>query len=489
MIKKQKSILKEVQAGILKAHGKDYVKCIFIKLNDKLDEDNLIDFFSLYSPCSAYQQKKISEKYKLKKRSKKSILNIFFSRYGFEKLGYTINLHAPNPPESESFTKVSIRTEEQREGIQYWKGMRHIHAIDNDPPIKKWEDSYVQNLDMFVTLAGNDIDRIKKTYEEFCCTLNTMNIGTVIHKEQGKTITKIVKGKKIHFEPFGYRDGISKIKFFKNDKLIKTQLPLVVDKHYGSYLVFRKLHQDVNGFDKRIRVLAGEIAKTFINEKGVHPHKEAFIEFVEGQVMGRFKNGVPISLSPNSREKDIPCLHSFNNFNLILDKVTGNKIIGKGYNDDKDGAKCPIHAHIRLANPRTKELLIDINQPKPPRVIIRRSIPYKYSKDDQGLLFMCFQRDLISQFIAIQENWFNAISYGGKENLKVDPIVGTKDASSGNEENPLEWNNIWGKKGDLKFSFSDFVTLKGGEFFYAPPLSFFKKPMVNKIILEKLKDF
>jgi len=69
------------------------------------------------------------------------------------------------------------------------------------------------------------------------------------------------------------------------------------------------------------------------------------------------------------------------------------------YARDPDGAKTPLNAHIRLANPRTAQT--DAN------VILRR--PFNYSNGvtksgqlEMGLLFICYQADLEAGFLTVQ---------------------------------------------------------------------------------------
>ena len=70
------------------------------------------------------------------------------------------------------------------------------------------------------------------------------------------------------------------------------------------------------------------------------------------------------------------------------------------YDGDPDGARIPLDAHIRKANPRT---------PAAERSrIFRRGYSYSRGFDDaglldQGLLFVCFQRDVKAGFLAIQK--------------------------------------------------------------------------------------
>jgi deferrochelatase/peroxidase EfeB len=70
------------------------------------------------------------------------------------------------------------------------------------------------------------------------------------------------------------------------------------------------------------------------------------------------------------------------------------------YAADPHGAKIPLDAHIRLANPRTQETAANL--------ILRR--PYNYSRGadnagqlDMGLLFICYQANLNTGFLAVQK--------------------------------------------------------------------------------------
>jgi deferrochelatase/peroxidase EfeB len=71
------------------------------------------------------------------------------------------------------------------------------------------------------------------------------------------------------------------------------------------------------------------------------------------------------------------------------------------YADDPKGDRIRLDAHIRLANPRTKE--------SESSLILRRG--YNFSRGitaagqlDMGLLFVCFQSDLRAGFLNIQNH-------------------------------------------------------------------------------------
>jgi deferrochelatase/peroxidase EfeB len=70
------------------------------------------------------------------------------------------------------------------------------------------------------------------------------------------------------------------------------------------------------------------------------------------------------------------------------------------YAEDPDGARIPLNAHIRLANPRTTE--------SEQNLILRRGFNYSRGFDgagrlDQGLAFIAYQRSLKKGFLAVQE--------------------------------------------------------------------------------------
>lgn len=64
------------------------------------------------------------------------------------------------------------------------------------------------------------------------------------------------------------------------------------------------------------------------------------------------------------------------------------------YTSDPDGAHTSLDAHIRRANPRTPESL--------QHRILRRGYSYRRTEADQGLIFVCFQRDPEQGFAATQ---------------------------------------------------------------------------------------
>jgi Dyp-type peroxidase family len=308
-------------------------------------------------------------------------------------------------------------------------------------------------------------------------------------------------------EHFGYVDGGSQPLFFKrntpNEKAGKDgpkawdphagpSLVLVKDPNgdpdktgipaYGSYLVFRKLEQDVDGFNRALEDLADAL-----NLKN-HERQQA-----EALVMGRFRDGTPLVLQCTPGKADpVP-----NDFTFI---------------NDPQGLKCPFHAHIRKMNPRgerdrvvqsalaaTLKRLSVAGQEEYDSVqsalgaeyterchrIARRSVLYgihkKEGEEDPrltptpevGVLFMCYQRDIRRQFEFLQANWSNnenAPAQGTAPDALIGRMSGGQEAIA--QQWPRRWNGL--RKEHENFSFGSFVTLRGGEYFFAPSISFLR---------------
>ena len=148
----------------------------------------------------------------------------------------------------------------------------------------------------------------------------------------------------------------------------------------GTYLVFRELRQDVEGF------------WAFLEASTRRPDgstDRAAATRLAAKMVGRWPSGAPLVLAPDA---DDPRLAHANDFGY--------------FHDDHDGLRCPIGAHIRRANPR------DSLAPKPGSPasiavgkrhrIIRRGRGRAGGPTDQGLHFVCLNASLARQFEFIQ---------------------------------------------------------------------------------------
>lgn len=151
----------------------------------------------------------------------------------------------------------------------------------------------------------------------------------------------------------------------------------------GSYMVFRKLEQDVDAFE---RFVAEQAANLGMDEG-----------LLAARMMGRWKSGAPLALSPLA---DDPILGE--------DPMRNNDF---DYADDRFQRRCPYASHVRKTNPRAEP-----NVPGGNRSIMRQGIPYgsERAADAQGkrgLLFVCYQADIETQFEKQQRDWANVSNF------------------------------------------------------------------------------
>jgi Dyp-type peroxidase family len=210
----------------------------------------------------------------------------------------------------------------------------------------------------------------------------------------------------------------------------------------GSFLVYRKLGQDVAGFRRRLAASAR-----------IYPGGE---ELLAAKIVGRWRDGTPLDLSPEYPDPAI-----------VADEQRNNAF---GYGNDADGLRCPIGAHVRRVNPRDSlpfegEL---VNRHR----LIRRGIPYgpplaagtEDDGQDRGVIFMCLQASIARQFEFIQSQWLadgNAFGLGSDQDL----MLGPQDGS------PPRKMTVPGAPPFFLGPLSRVVTVKGGEYFFAPGIN------------------
>ncbi len=236
-------------------------------------------------------------------------------------------------------------------------------------------------------------------------------------------------------------------------------------KRFGSLLVFRKLEQDV----RRFWQLEQQLDAAVVAAHG-SPGRAA------AMAMGRFRDGTPIA---ERRAPGGPGA-AHNDFRPRVTEFLSGV-----------GSRCPMHAHIRRANPRGE---LDIPHASTDhgagyarpgyKPITRRGIPYGTRADDPcdpsvspedrpasgvGMLFMSVHGDIAAQFEYVNRYWLGGtLSYGTVDRNVVDPIA--TDVPNARQHWPVEWADS--SKGTVPFAFTDCVTLRGGEYFFLPPKSF-----------------
>jgi Dyp-type peroxidase family len=443
-------MLTSLQGNILKGHGRSHTEHIFLSFKQGAATDVRAFLRSLAPAITpALEQLQDAEKHASFKDGSperasidsKIFMSVAISAAGYEALGIE-ELARPN---DQAFRQGLKSRSEQLE----------------DPAPLLWEQHFRQDIHAMILLAGPSPS-----------VLQTHRQQLLSHLPQAVTVAGIEVGLAMHntdnhgIEHFGYVDGRSQPLLLTED-IAKERattgtaqwdpaFPLKQalvrcpggdsDTAFGSYLVFRKLDQNVADFKERESALS--------NALGLKDPKRA-----GAMVVGRFEDGTPLVLQATDGLPGVP-----NDFN---------------YGGDPSGMKCPFQAHIRKTNPRGETGAAAERE----HIMPRRGIPYgerdaRRDSDGRivefndaptggvGLLFMAYQSDIIRQFEFTQAAWSNNRNFV-KPNTGLDPLTGQGTTTD------QKWPLVWDQPETQPFSFAGFVTLKGGEYFFAPCITFF----------------
>ncbi|MGK7897348.1 MAG: Dyp-type peroxidase [Xenococcus sp. (in: cyanobacteria)] len=443
---KYQGLLEDLQGNILKGHGRDYSVHLFLqwKPEQVTQAKEWIKNFAQNYVTSAKQQADEALRYRQEGIAGDVFANFFLTRKGYESLEF----EPFQVPKDQPFTM----------------GMKNsqIRGFLGDPAVEEWETGYQNEIHALILIADDHLINLLQAVNQITTTLR--QVAVIIHREDG-FILRNQAGQVI--EHFGFVDGVSQPLFLKRD-IIKAQtndtdfsqwdprasldLILVKDHNgktedsYGSYLVYRKLEQNVKAFREDQQKLAQTLN---INS-----------DLAGALVVGRFADGTPVTKS------DIPtyAVTPTNNFN---------------YDADIAATKCPFHAHIRKTNPRgdtgrvesspgfDEALAVEKNHR-----IARRAISYGKNDPSQepetgsGLLFLCFQANIENQFNFMQARWANPDRFV-KVGVGPDPVIGQPEGTQ-------QWPKQWGEAETQEYEFKLWAFMKGGEYFFAPSISFLK---------------
>lgn len=206
----------------------------------------------------------------------------------------------------------------------------------------------------------------------------------------------------------------------------------------GTYLVYRKLAQDVPRFRNFVKGFAMPA------------------DTAAAKLLGRWPNGTPLTKKPDA-PSTLPADQNDNDFDFL---------------DTQDlGQKCPYGAHISRANPR-KRLSAGSNDHR----ILRRGFAYgpplpgwldsfdagvpQGDTTERGLLFICLNASIENQFEFLQRSWLNEPSFNGLDG--ADPLANTVG--------PGDLGNFRAAPGFPPWSLEPFIELKGGEYFFVPSM-------------------
>jgi Dyp-type peroxidase family len=170
----------------------------------------------------------------------------------------------------------------------------------------------------------------------------------------------------------------------------------------GSYMVYRKLEQDVAAFEALLDDHAGAFGATL--PAGTRQDHAYLRELLAAKLFGRWRDGMALEIAPQRSGEEVSDLRR----QAHQDRDNDFRYAQM----DADGLVCPHGAHVRRMNPR--DALPGDGALSRRHRIIRRGMPYgtawaEESTDrDRGLIFMCFNADLERQFELVQRRWVNS---------------------------------------------------------------------------------
>lgn len=442
---KYQTMLQDLQANILKGHGRHRTRNIFLRVKTGQSASARAGVHKV-APfiTSAETQLRDATRFKACGLAGGTVALLFFTNAGYAELG--------------------VATAKTPADASFRAGMPGHRTLLTDPATSAWDTPF-KTAPHAMLLLADDCDAPLGVAEDKMLALlgagwtkTGSEIGEAIFDHFGQGI-----------EHFGYMDGRSQPLLLAQDvaaepapgvggfkwnpafgpgiaALVKDPSGGTPDS-YGSYFIFRKLQQDVATFKAQEAALSA--AQTVAWNAATTPKASVpDSELAGAQMVGRFENGFPVingGVSPA-----VPPATPDNNFN---------------YAADAPGDKCPLHGHVRKVNPRDGS--------ERARIMPRRGIPFGgpegTTTNPVGLLFMAYNNDIARQFEFTQATWANNANFptGG---TGVDPLIGQSVAA----RPPYAHCPItWGDPAHRQFAgkFKQAVTMKGGDYFFAPSLS------------------
>lgn len=240
----------------------------------------------------------------------------------------------------------------------------------------------------------------------------------------------------------------------------------------GSLLVVRRLSQDVNLFWRAMGALAAELS--------VRTGTEWTAEKAAARCMGRWRDGTPVSLSPDKEDPAIvDNFYRRNGFKFVApvgaatltDDDGDHQFPGAGA--DPQGVGCPFFGHIRKVNPRDQSHDFGGVGSTLRSQMLRRGIPFGPDWSgiedgaDRGLMFMSYQTSIQHGFFRLMNEWVTDSARpipGG-----IDPIIGRSPV--GGRRLLLPWR---GEQIQVTVD-GDFVRATGAGYFFTPGIKVLRR--------------
>jgi deferrochelatase/peroxidase EfeB len=276
--------------------------------------------------------------------------------------------------------------------------------------------------------------------------------------------------------PFGYTDGISMTTIRGGPERYPPdhQQPcepwlFVLQEEAENYFVPEPRELGLNGSFAAFKMIMTDVVGF---ESFLQSHKETIDpELLAAKICGRWRNGVPLALSPetDSPPGGIPA-EQMNNYEYVNADGSG----------DPKGLRCPVGAHMRRINPRGQPVT---GQGEPggsnnTHRVIRRGLPYgpaydptqPYDGIERGLLGYFINSSIENQYEFVLGHWANDSDFAGAVRLhpkSKDPMIGTQDPA----ESIFVIPQADGATPIKITGFSSFITTKAAAYCFLPSIT------------------
>jgi len=262
----------------------------------------------------------------------------------------------------------------------------------------------------------------------------------------------------------------------------------------GTFVAFRKLHENVGSFDAVVDEEGDRYAKV------MEVSKDEAVETLRAKMCGRWSDGVPLSKVATYPEWVAfgekmkfrgEGVNPIEGYKANLAYIASKDARDFRYADDMTGAKCPGGSHMRRVN--TRDYLDPLNKSgtdpatgKPQtnpnatstlnkrRRILRRGLPYgpanfEHKDDDteQGVIMLIMGASLFRQFEFVQQQW---IQYGldFHQGNNTCPMLGNHDH---HKRHTVASDPASGKPPYVMSTLKTFVECRGGDYFFVPSMT------------------
>ena len=484
--------LSDIQGNLIRAYGRASFQCaryVFFRVDDDRGAEARAFIKAIAKYITTSQTWGVGADEVEKPRA---TTNIAFTYSGLEALGLPRASLFGFPPEF-------------AEGM---KNRKDILGDDGPSAPEKWDEAWQGDpVHIFISINGQNRGALEQRYAEIMrCVADSGDAVRIVAGHRGEHDDSLdyqdasvifEKGQPCSKEHFGYTDAIGDPVFEGmpdadlakggRGKQVKNGWEVLAAGEFilghideareypvapepfllsrnGSFMVYRKLHQNVGTFNKYLE-----------QEGATYPGGK---EMLAAKFVGRWRdNGAPLVDAPDAAAKQ---LGDANYQAAATDEAKDQMLSKFTFDDDQDGAKCPFSAHLRRVNPRAS-LQTESDAFNTPgalanrRRVLRRGLPYGTVGDpnddggEHGIIIMMVSASISRQFEFVQQQWIN---YGNDFRVGND-----KDIILGNHDSRHPSKAIIqvapdsGSAPYFLRNIPRFVETRGGDYFFMPSMT------------------